>query len=201
VNAKELDRIKASKPFIRIAGFGSSAFATWAPKLYDHYEENLASLLDSDPKLRRNFHNSVFSSAAFNFGLKTVSAKHRDYSNLPYGWCPITALGDYDPTRGGHLVLWELKMVIEFPPGSTVLIPSAVISHSNTPIHKRETRFSFTQYTAGGLFRWAEYGFQQAQKYSKGMSAQESKEFAACNAARCKRGLSLFSTLAELKKI
>ena len=73
------------------------------------------------------------------------------------GWCCITALGDFDPTKGGHLVLWDLKLVIEFPPGSTVLLPSAAIAHSNTAIDCREMRCSFTQFTAGGLFRWTSH--------------------------------------------
>lgn len=38
--------------------------------------------------------------------------------------CAITTLSDYDPKAGGHLVLWDLKLVIEFPPGSTILILS-----------------------------------------------------------------------------
>jgi len=59
-----------------------------------------------------------------------------DFGNLPYGWCAITSLGPFDPKRGGHLVLWDLQLVIEFPPGSTILIPSAVLQHSNIPIHQ-----------------------------------------------------------------
>ena len=63
-------------------------------------------------------------------------------------------LGDFDPTKGSHLVLWECKLVIEFPPGSTILIPSAIITHSNVPIQAGEKRYSVTQYATGVLFRW-----------------------------------------------
>ncbi|KAJ7791104.1 hypothetical protein B0H13DRAFT_2394385 [Mycena leptocephala] len=41
-----------------------------------------------------------------------------------------------------------------FPPGSTLLIPSALVQHSNVPIRAHEQRSSITQYTAGSLFRW-----------------------------------------------
>ncbi|KAK7016266.1 hypothetical protein R3P38DRAFT_3203090 [Favolaschia claudopus] len=70
----------------------------------------------------------------------------------------VQSLGNFDYTKGRHLVLWECKL--EFPPGSTILIPSAALFHSNTIISAGERRYSFTQYTAGGLFRWVERGFK-----------------------------------------
>ena len=59
--------------------------------------------------------------ATFNFGPSTVSFIHTDPGNLPYGWCPITSLGPFDPKCGGHLILWDLQLVIKFPPGGAVL--------------------------------------------------------------------------------
>ncbi|KAL0058314.1 hypothetical protein AAF712_015020 [Marasmius tenuissimus] len=81
------------------------------------------------PKLShipQNFSDdNVFAAAAFNFGGKVRTFKHRDHLNWAFGWCAITALGDFDPTESAHLVLWELKLVINFPSGSMVLIPDA----------------------------------------------------------------------------
>lgn len=42
--------------------------------------------------------------------------------------------GPFQPKKGGYLALWELKLVIEFPPGALVLIPSATITHSNVAV-------------------------------------------------------------------
>lgn len=198
-NAAELNGLLKHSSIRRIAGFASSAFKSWAPNLHGHYAENLDDLLKAHPSLRRNFPNSVWAAATFNFGPKVVTKKHRDYANLPYGWCAVTALGDFDPTKGGHLVLWDLGLIIEFPPGSTILLPSAAISHSNTPISRTESRSSFAQYSAGGLFRWAAHGFQKDSEFFKGKSAEERETIAQENAARCKLGLSLLSTLEELK--
>ncbi|KAJ3718907.1 hypothetical protein C8R42DRAFT_541476, partial [Lentinula raphanica] len=83
---------------------------------------------------------------------------HRDFLNWPFGWCAITALGKFDPRRSACLVLWELKLIVDFPHAATVLIPSLVITHSNTPVHPNDVRMSFTQYTAGSIFRWVENG-------------------------------------------
>ncbi|RDB28247.1 hypothetical protein Hypma_001551 [Hypsizygus marmoreus] len=79
---------------------------------------------------------------------------HTDHANLAWGWCAITALGDFDPDTGGHLILWDLGLVIQFPPGATILMPSVLLLHSNVEVKEGQTRYSFTQYSAGGLFRW-----------------------------------------------
>jgi len=51
-------------------------------------------------------------------------------------------------------------LVIEFPSGSDIIIPSSTLAHGNTPIQPGEWRVSFTQYCSGGLFRWVAYGFR-----------------------------------------
>lgn len=103
-----------------------------------------------------NYENSVFACATMNLGPQVRCHRHLDSQNLAYGWCAITAFGDFDPTRGGHLILWDLNIAVEFPPGSTILIPSSALVHSNTPIQADETRLSFTQYSAGAIFRWVD---------------------------------------------
>lgn len=200
-NTAELAELLGEKCFQRVAGFASNVFGSWAPKLHANYSDNLNALLGAHPKLRRNFSNSVWAASTFNFGPKVFCRMHRDYANLPYGWCSVTALGDFDPTKGGHLVLWDIKLVIEFPPGSTILLPSAAISHFNTPICRGESRSSFTQYTAGGLFRWVAHGFQKATVYLKDKTPEELHQIAEENEARCQLGLSLFSTIDEIRKL
>jgi hypothetical protein len=188
-----------SSSFTRLAGFASSALATWMPKIHRHYGQCLKTLVDHDDELVPNFDDSVWSAAAFNFGPRTVTAKHRDAANLPFGICSITALGKYDYIVGGHVVLWEVGLVVEFPPGSTILIPSAAISHSNTQISPHELRSSFTQYSAGGLFRWIDQGFRTQDKYFKSLSKAEQMKIPERNKARIAHGMSLFSTLTELR--
>ncbi|KAF8197309.1 hypothetical protein K438DRAFT_1585189, partial [Mycena galopus ATCC 62051] len=90
-----------------------------------------------------------FATCTFNFGPRTVTFPHIDAPNLAWGWCSITTLGQFNPDLGGHLILWDLNLVIRFPPGSTIMIPSALLRHSNVSIQQNEMRYSFTQYTAG----------------------------------------------------
>ena len=98
-------------------------------------------------------------------------------------------------------MLWDLQLVIEFPPGSTILIPSAALHHSNTPIQKGEERYSFTQYTAGGLFRWVDHGFQKEDEYHSGLLKEEVVEEEVAMRRRWTMGIGLFSTLDELENL
>lgn len=171
----------------------------WAPKLYDYYNR-YDTLLRRHLSLTRNWEKSVFSCATFNFGPNVWTYKHRDILNLPFGMCAVHALGNFDPKKGGHLVLWELKLVIEFPPGALILLPSATITHSNIPVQPGEQRASFTQYTGGGLFRYVDNGFRT----EKELAEQDPEEYArVCERkdSRWAMGLDLLSTVDELLEL
>ncbi|GJE89727.1 hypothetical protein PsYK624_058330 [Phanerochaete sordida] len=159
-NLSILQHLMADRSIQRIVSFQSSVFAFYAPKLYRDYATNMDALHQKYPELKYNWRTSVFPAVSFNFGPRAVTVEHRDHGNRAVGWCAITAGGNYDPRLGGHLILRELGIVIEFPPGATICIPSACLTHGNVPIRDGETRWSITQYAAGGLFRFVDYGFR-----------------------------------------
>ena len=216
-NKAVLDHLFVQPSFIRLTGYAASRssssldcpiltrisgiFSSWSPRLYKYYCNYLEELLNRHPELIPNFSNSPWAATTINFGRKTVCFKHKDFNNLPFGWCAITSLGDFDPALGGHLILWELKLVITFPPGSTILIPSACITHCNTAIRPHETRYSLTQYTSGGLFRWVDRGFQQNADYVASLTEEEVLQEPGKAAQRLNDGISLFSTMEELQKM
>ncbi|KAJ6590435.1 hypothetical protein DFH09DRAFT_908611 [Mycena vulgaris] len=139
-----------------------AGFARYAPKLYRYYCTVLQGLFERHPGLVHIFTNSVFPAVTFNCGPDAVTFKHRDLRNLSHGFCGITAAGNFDYTLGGHIYIHQLRLVIEFPSAASILITSGCMDHGNTPIQEGETRHSITQYAAGGLFRWAAYGYQSA---------------------------------------
>ncbi|KAF7293734.1 hypothetical protein HMN09_01168600 [Mycena chlorophos] len=207
-----LTNLLASEPFIRIAGFAKCAPFTFftsrpfsealsamlfnfAPRLHNYYEATMDALFNWDPRLRRIFAHgtSVFPSATFNFGPQTVTIPHLDLLNLAWGWCFITALGNFDPTKGGHLILWDLKRFIRFPPGATIAIPSALLRHSNVSIQQDEIRYSFTQFAAGGLFRFVENGFQLNKERVAEMNEDERNAFVGAQATRFAEGLKMYN--------
>lgn len=173
--------------------------AAYAPKLFNEYAQNIEALREHHPSLQYNFRNSVYPAIAFNFGPQTVTFMHTDTGNKANGLCAITSLGQFDPKRGGHLVLGQLRLVIEFPPGSTILIPSATVLHGNTPIQENETRMSVTQYAAGGLFRWVRYGFQSEKTLKKDHPDLVS-ELNSLKPTAWKAALDSYSTLSSLHR-
>ncbi|TEB19141.1 hypothetical protein FA13DRAFT_1647352, partial [Coprinellus micaceus] len=140
---------------------------------------------------------SVFCSAACNLGPQVVTAFHHDCRNLPFGFCTIHAMGRYDYTIGGHLVLKELKLMIQFPPGALLLIPSATITHGNTPLQVGETRTSFTQYTSGSIFRFVDNGCRTEAEFKAADEAGYEKKMEE-KLTRWKSGLAMWSTKEEL---
>ncbi|KZP04122.1 hypothetical protein FIBSPDRAFT_767921 [Athelia psychrophila] len=152
-NERAINEFRANPSVQHVAGFGSSAFSYFGPKMYEHYCDYLGRLCEHDPSLRWNFKNSVFPKTTVNFGSSAVCYDHIDFGNTAAGWCAITAAGNYDPKYGGHLILFDIDKINEFPLGSTILIPSSVMHHGNTPIWEGETWVSMTQYAAGGIFR------------------------------------------------
>ncbi|KAJ7223312.1 hypothetical protein GGX14DRAFT_351815, partial [Mycena pura] len=196
-NSLIMESLVAHPAFIRIAGFTATLFNLWAPELCSYYHSTLTALKSWNPALHWNFPGSPFAACTWNFGA-AVCALHLDFANLAWGWCAVTALGDFDPDYGGHLILWDWRLVIRFPPGSTIFIPSALIRHSNTRIRKFERRSSFVQYTAGSLFRWVDNQFMTNADFD--VLASEEEQAARANRARTRwdQGLNMFSKVDQI---
>ncbi|KAH9855128.1 hypothetical protein C2E23DRAFT_724465 [Lenzites betulinus] len=188
------DKLLANSSIKRLAGFGDAAFKLYAPRLYGYYSSTLDALLKRDKSLEPNFKKVAFAAATFNLGPQVATYVHTDHQNLPAGWCAVTAIGNFDPTKGGHLLLWDLKLMVEFPPGALILIPSAILRHSNTAVGSDERCYSFTQYSAGGLFRWVECGCQSLKKFKDAGGA-----YSITGAERWLRGVGMWSTWDELR--
>ncbi|KAJ7894459.1 hypothetical protein B0H14DRAFT_2334379, partial [Mycena olivaceomarginata] len=203
LNNKQYDPITqcllADTHINRIANFASGVFVAWAPRLYKHYHLNDQKLRQKHLELHRPFVGSIFSCAAFNFGPNVWTFKHRDVLNLAFGWCAIQALGNFDPTKGGHLVLSDLMLVIEFPPGALILIPSATLSHANVPVQAGDTRVPFTQFTSGRLFRYIDNGYRTEGKLADADPAEYARLMEK-KQSRWEEGLQMYSTVDELVK-
>ncbi|KAJ7195686.1 hypothetical protein GGX14DRAFT_376769 [Mycena pura] len=199
INTAILLSLLSNSAFTRLAGFATGVFANWSPHLYEYYRINMMAFYRRNPTLKRPFINSIWSACTFNLGPQTCALGHRDFANLAFGWCAITALGNFDYTKGGHLILWDCRLIIEFPPGCTILIPSAAIFHSNIPIAEGERRYSFTQYTAGGIFRWVQHGFQTNKNYQRSLSKAGKRAAFKADAKRWEDGVNLYTYKDEVQ--
>lgn len=61
-----------------------------------------------------------------------------------------------------------------------------------------EDRFSFTQYIAGGVSRWVEYGCQKLETWMASATPEELAQKELTDGDRFKELLSMFSTVHEL---
>jgi hypothetical protein len=133
-----------------------ASMKNFAPDLHRFTLETLASV-EAPAPIDYPYEDHPFSAVTFNIGPAAYTKPHKDIMDLGWGWCVVTSMGEYDHTKGGHLVLWDLKLAVEFPPYSSIFIPSAVLGHSNATVGLTEHRSSVTQYNTEGLFRWVAF--------------------------------------------
>ncbi|EIW85787.1 hypothetical protein CONPUDRAFT_47905, partial [Coniophora puteana RWD-64-598 SS2] len=167
----------------------------YAPKQAEYMRNMYTKILHQDPDLVPALKHITWPAMSFNYGGNVVTNKHVDCMNLPQGWCAIWAGGDYDPTQGGHLILWELGLVIEFPPSSVILIPSSIVPHGNIAIQPNETRVSMTHFCPGGLARWVHADFRPMKSLSQ---AERQEVHGGEGNERWSSMVSLFSTMDTL---
>ncbi|KAL0068959.1 hypothetical protein AAF712_003952 [Marasmius tenuissimus] len=183
----------------RLASTQDAGFACWSFKNYEYYKDSMDQLRDSIKGFKPNFERSQFASVTCNFGPRVCTSIHTDAKNCPHSMCAITAVGQFEPSKGGHLVLPDLKIIIEFSSGCTFLLPSAVLRHGNTPVRGHETRYSITQYSAGGIFRWLEYGQRTEDQFRR----QDPVGFRKAMAERDERWhkmIDMFVTIDEVRR-
>ncbi|KAJ7257697.1 hypothetical protein C8J57DRAFT_1074184 [Mycena rebaudengoi] len=193
-------RIRRNKSAQRVFGFQSKGLATFAPKVFRYLVETLGPLYERDPTLEKKFRNSVFPAATVNCGPRTATFNHRDFLNLVNSFCGVTCGGDFDATKGAHFYMKQFQLVVEFPSGSSLLIPSAPIDHGNTPLQPGEKRYSMTQYAAAALFRWAAYGYQSAKSLLSRPGGDKLRDaYDGVPGARWEWALSLYSKYDELE--
>lgn len=177
----------------------SAGFQLYSNRCYQHMKTTMDKLKAHCPSLKRTYDDSfgVYPCWSFNLGKQTACCPHTDHLNLAQGWCSISPVGSFDPKEGGHIILWNLKLVADFPAGATVLIPSALITHSNTAVKPYETRYSIVQYAAGGLFRWVENGFMSDIDWQQRASENDIKQRKEERENRWRQASSMFMKLSE----
>ncbi|KAF9439705.1 hypothetical protein P691DRAFT_638068, partial [Macrolepiota fuliginosa MF-IS2] len=112
----------------RLALYANSVLHIYASSIFDLYRDTMEALTSwPGAKLERPFSGCEFPMVCLNFGPNVWTFKHRDVQNYPFGLCAVIALGQFDHTSGGHLILWDFDLVIELPPGAVILLPSALL--------------------------------------------------------------------------
>ncbi|KAJ3846878.1 hypothetical protein EV368DRAFT_52094, partial [Lentinula lateritia] len=192
-NQKAMRELLQNKSIRRISGFTNGAVFLFCHKNYVKYNTTHHELLQKHPGLRNAFPHTPFAAVTFNLGPQSYSPPHMDPNNRASGWCMDTAMGSFDPDKGGHLVLWDLGLVIWFPSGSSILFPSALITHLTIPIQPHETHYAMIQYSSGGIFQWRDNGFQSDKSFLAKASTEECTEWESARLTRWKLSLQKFT--------
>ncbi|KAI9574180.1 hypothetical protein HD554DRAFT_2011047, partial [Boletus coccyginus] len=177
------------------------AFKTFFPEIHGYYEDKLWKLYCSSPQLQPSYETSIMPVATYNLSPATVCLSHCDFANVSFDICAITVLGWFNFKTSGHLVLRELGLVIEFPLGAMVLIPSAVLIHYNFKISKGKTRYSFTQYVVGSLFCYVENRMRSEQDVTRDLKLfpLEKERHAEVQHERWTHGIALCPHISDYK--
>ncbi|KAJ3718223.1 hypothetical protein FB446DRAFT_655424 [Lentinula raphanica] len=189
-NAAILQGLREDPDMQRIARLCDHYFQSYFPNMHNLYNNVLDLLHEDNPEFERNFPECSWAAAHINF-LRAVTFRHRDFLNLLFGLCAVFPVGSYDYQCGGHLILWDLGLFLEFPPGTVILLPSALLEHSNVSLPPGQTRSSVTFYSAAGLFRWCHNGFVSDKDMRSHGSPKLLKRWNAYREEMWKEGLGL----------
>ncbi|KAJ3552345.1 hypothetical protein NP233_g12904 [Leucocoprinus birnbaumii] len=146
-----------------IQKFVETSIDVFAPRLYGYIKDHMQRLQRHPDYtgLRWNDPHGAMSGKTRNFPWCVATVPHRDVMNMAFAWCGVVAIGPYNAIYGGHFVIHNMKLAIQFPHGALILIPSAFLWHSNVPVRHEDHRASVTFYTSGGLYRFIDNCFMR----------------------------------------
>ncbi|KAK7014486.1 hypothetical protein VNI00_019329 [Paramarasmius palmivorus] len=201
--------LQQNKSIMRLVGHTGTLYKTFGHKLAVESRDNVRKLKEQFPHLKPfpyptsdgpYWASATVNSAEPGEGPQVVTLSHTDYGNYARAWCAVTPFGDFNPDLGGHLVFWNLGIAIRFPPGCTILFPSALITHSNLSVQPGETRYSLVQYSAGGLFRWVHNGGMSDKSFLATATPEQLSKREEGRLNRPKAALRKYTKLYELER-
>ncbi|KAF8156901.1 hypothetical protein B0H34DRAFT_711120 [Crassisporium funariophilum] len=136
-----IDSLLLNNNVEHVAAFQSESLGYIAPRVYKDIAVHIAKLMHAAgsnkkrDQLQSSFSLSVYPAGTFNLSPETITVLHNSSKNSRYNLCAVTVAEHFDSKRGGHLILYNLKLI----PG--------------------EERVSFTQYCAGSLLCWVSHGY------------------------------------------
>ncbi|KAK7017029.1 hypothetical protein VNI00_018756 [Paramarasmius palmivorus] len=208
-NQAAMEALSKSQYLGRLVGHTGRLYATYANRLASESRRVLRELGQQLPELKFPTHPSpeggywagrCINSAGLRDTAAVCTLPHTDFGNWAPGWCCVTAVGSYDPDKGGHMILWNVGLRIRFPPGCSILFPSAVITHSNVPIQAGERRYSIVEFSAGGLFRWVYNGYKTDEELLQVLEGKELERWEAERLVRWKNEVRMYTKWHELER-
>ncbi|KAJ6447644.1 hypothetical protein C8R47DRAFT_918142, partial [Mycena vitilis] len=140
----------------RLAGYGSILLQIYCKAAHSRLQAQKEEFLKRYPEAMYPSDTSVYSAATFDFGAPRRTAKPNRHEAA--SWSVLSALGNFSYQKGGHIILWDLGLVITFPAGASILIPTGLVRYSFVRVRPGESRYSLLQWAGAGMGRWFENG-------------------------------------------
>ncbi|KAG6915875.1 hypothetical protein DXG01_009452 [Tephrocybe rancida] len=136
----------------RVASFQSMKLNRFSPKMWDKYEYTTARMNSTRWNAPINFQGSTYPAVRFNVGPQTSTVQpYMDCQQECRGLSAMTPIGNYNYKLGGHIVFYELKLIVEVVPGTTLFVPTGLLSYGTMDIQESEERMTITQCFGPGL--------------------------------------------------
>ncbi|KAE9390550.1 hypothetical protein BT96DRAFT_833308 [Gymnopus androsaceus JB14] len=172
-NAQVIQQVLNNPDIWSIARMVNRGLLAYFPKLHalavnlDHQIVNV-----DNSQIERTFHGCCYPALHFNLH-NAWTLIHEDFWNLVFFMCAVASFGPFDHTCGGHIIAWSLGLVLEFPSGMAMYLPSACMPHSNTPVASHKWRLSMAFFVPAGLVRWFHNRFCLDKDFKDHASAQQ----------------------------
>ncbi|KAH7872154.1 uncharacterized protein C8R40DRAFT_1053013 [Lentinula edodes] len=191
-NEPLVDAVLSDPAVQRVARYVDAGLQTYWPKLHQFLSNLLEHILMDCPDIRRLFAGCCYGACHLNLH-NAATLDHEDYYNILFALCAVYASGKYDHTRSGHLIAWSLGIVAQFPAGSAAFLPSACVTHANTPIDSKsgEHRSSIAFFTSAGLARWYHNGYMSDKEFMERASPRQLSAWKDYRSRLWKAGLEL----------
>ncbi|KAJ7666210.1 hypothetical protein DFH06DRAFT_1322829 [Mycena polygramma] len=142
---------------LRLVAYGNRLLEHYCLVAFIALRADKDKFLSYNPSVLYPTDSSVYSAATFEFGGPHYRASPSAAQGEPGTWNVLTALGTFQPMHGGHLIVWDLGLVTNFPAGTTILIP-ACLRYSFVKVREGEHRYSLLQWSGSGIGRWYRNG-------------------------------------------
>jgi hypothetical protein len=170
-----------------------------APGVWASAHSVIEAVMDADAGLhlpmtqcgRKPPQPTAFAQVEYSFSIAD-SHPRQQLRDHPTGWTAFTSVGHYDPIESS-LILWHDRTVVEFPPGSTFLMPAGLCSVSFTAVSEPSSRMLISQSCDGELFRYVDGGLS----YEPFIPNFTAVAWEADRRERAEAAIAVFPTLSE----
>ncbi|KAJ6454920.1 hypothetical protein C8R47DRAFT_1082910 [Mycena vitilis] len=201
-NMVVLAALRYSPAIQEITSFQNAAVQGFAPRLWNETREVIDAVTANDCSLHLPMHQTnegpyqptAFSEIQYRFSVPD-SVPRRELNDEPFAFRAVTAVGQYGVSEG-QLTLWNERVIVEFPPGSTFVFPATLVRYSFTTVEKPGWQMLITQSCAVGLRNHVASGFEE--RYQRERQFASKSKAKAHRMAIAEAGVGLYSTVAEL---